>query len=808
MDHRKRQKTHHHDLGKPVYKWPDETPSQCYSMYTIAWICALSIEMSAALAMLDNIHQPLNTHDGDNNTYILGSIKQHNVVIVGLPAGLYGTTSATIAVANLKRTFPQIRVGLMVGIGGGVPTKADVRLGDIVVGLQGKQCDLGKVIKGGKLQRTAIPRLPHPSLLTLVTTLRSELGPGSSIGSNRVLVILQERLGGRPEYSRPNTPDRLFHAEYDHEPTATSCDKCDKSNIVQRSMRISDDPEIHYGAIASGNQVMKDARSRDLIGEELDALYFEMEAAGLMDVIPCLPIRGICDYSDSHKSDEWQGYASATAAAYGRVLLERLPSVNVPQLRMSHHEQTDQPEMREAVQECLRSLAFNSMDDRSKQIRPAAKGTCNWLWANTEFLDWACSNQRLFWIKGKPGSGKSTLMKHFLDNIENTPGFQKEDIVLSFFFHARSGGELQKTPHGLFRSLLHQLLRKVPTAMEDLVFAFEVWYNSQKQIDESYNWGLVELEKRLEQSLQKTLETNHVWLLVDALDESGKENAREMLGCFKSLLRETKSVPSKFRICFTCRPYPQLGEIGGFQICLENENDNDISTWLDQELDASNLQSFSERIRSGASGVFMWANLVVKRIRDLELSGARRSKIEEVFITIPRDLDDMYLSLVHQIRAEDSEELSDSLKLFQWICFATRPLSLAEIYWAMAIDAKTRYKSIQECQKKEGVPGDAKVERQVLELSKGLVEITDTQAVQFIHQSVMEFFLKKGLSALDNSITSTEGIIGTAHSIMSRTCINYLSMEEFGQWETYTDGDFPLTSCGKKRQQIRRWPTS
>lgn len=87
-------------------------------------------------------------------------------------------------------------------------------------------------------------------------------------------------------------------------------------------MRASTDPVIHYGGIASGNQVMKDAASRDDIARELDVMCFEMEAAGLMDIMPCLPIRGICDYSDSHKAKEWQRYAAATAAAYAYELLE------------------------------------------------------------------------------------------------------------------------------------------------------------------------------------------------------------------------------------------------------------------------------------------------------------------------------------------------------------------------------------------------------------------------------------------------------------------------------------------------------
>jgi nucleoside phosphorylase len=277
--------------------------------------------MAAARAMLDEVHEALPRHVEDSNTYVLGSIKQHNVVIACLPAAQYGTNNAANVMTNMKRTFPAIRVGLLVGIGGGVPSKADVRLGDVVVGTRVMQYDLGKVVGNGELRRTAIPRIPHHLLGTAVSALRSrhELSP------SRVSCILRLKLEGHPEYGRPSSPDRLFHATYEHESTTASCDGCDQLKLVPRSRRMSDNIMIHYGAIASGNQVMRSGTTRDNIARELDVICFEMEAAGLMDILPCLPIRGICDYSDSHKSKEWQRYASATAASYARELLEDLP---------------------------------------------------------------------------------------------------------------------------------------------------------------------------------------------------------------------------------------------------------------------------------------------------------------------------------------------------------------------------------------------------------------------------------------------------------------------------------------------------
>jgi nucleoside phosphorylase len=104
------------------------------------------------------------------------------------------------------------------------------------------------------------------------------------------------------------------------------CD-ADPSKLIPRRERTEDEdnPAIHYGLIASANRLMKDALVRDRLVAEMDVLCFEMEAAGSMNHFPCLVIRGICDYSDSHKNKEWQGYAAMAAAAYAKDLLCRIP---------------------------------------------------------------------------------------------------------------------------------------------------------------------------------------------------------------------------------------------------------------------------------------------------------------------------------------------------------------------------------------------------------------------------------------------------------------------------------------------------
>lgn len=318
--------------------------------YNIGWIAALPIERAAATAVLDYRHEEPNDfkqHPTDPNSYTWGQIGKHNIVIASLPAGIYGTISAATTVTSLLTSLPQIRIGLLVGIAGGIarPHKAqDIRLGDVVVsqpkGESGGviQYDLGKAKAGGKWElRDSLNRLP-PVLLQALSSLQEE----HEINPSKIPDILHDMWRAYPQMAKSKgynpgyvhqglENDRLFKSAHNHIGGST-CTECDPSWEIEREPRNSTNPKIHYGVIASGNTLVKDAISRDLILEATgeDCICFEMEAAGIVDTFPCLVIRGICDYADSHKNDRWQRYASATAAAYTK---EFLNWILVTQLR-------------------------------------------------------------------------------------------------------------------------------------------------------------------------------------------------------------------------------------------------------------------------------------------------------------------------------------------------------------------------------------------------------------------------------------------------------------------------------------------
>lgn len=323
--------SNHMNRGSGSVSSPNAAVSENGKEYTVGWVCALPLERAAAEAMLDRRHET-----ASSSKYTLGSIGDHNVVIACLPAGLTGTSAASAVAAKMMSKFMSIRFGLMVGIGAGVPSnEADIRLGDVVVsqpqnGYGGVvQYDFGKT-QPGEFKQTGFLNTPPTVLLDALSRLQAD-----HLGGKRKFLEYLSLATCLPGFQRDTTnPDVLFESSYEHIQGSTGCEKCCKEKLVPRASR-NQEVVVHYGTIASGNQVMRDGLTRDTLSSKLGGvLCFEMEAAGLMNSFPCLVIRGVCDYADSHKNKAWQHYAAAVAAAYAKEILSVIPAGEVATTRM------------------------------------------------------------------------------------------------------------------------------------------------------------------------------------------------------------------------------------------------------------------------------------------------------------------------------------------------------------------------------------------------------------------------------------------------------------------------------------------
>ncbi|KAJ6786541.1 hypothetical protein PWT90_07541 [Aphanocladium album] len=286
--------------------------------------------------MLDEEHGPLPQLVVDSNVYKLGSINKHNIVVAGLP--MAGNVTATAVITQMRMTFPNIKYVLLVGIGGGVPRKTEkgmIRLGHVVVskpvGIHSGavQYDHGKAHKG-QFERTGALSQPPAILLNAAQALAVHRERSNTDPIWEDIKRTQRNVRAIRRFKFPGAEnDRLYYPDYVHRQPGLPCDTagCDPTQGIQRATDETDDSfvVVHRGTIASGELVLRDAELRDRLADQDDLLCFEMEAAGMMNSIPCLVIRGISDYCDSHKNDLWHGYAAAAAAAYARQLFFHLP---------------------------------------------------------------------------------------------------------------------------------------------------------------------------------------------------------------------------------------------------------------------------------------------------------------------------------------------------------------------------------------------------------------------------------------------------------------------------------------------------
>ncbi|KAK1839638.1 Nephrocystin-3-like protein 2 [Colletotrichum chrysophilum] len=335
-------------------------PPRCSENFHIAVICALPREYDAAILAFDEtwnedgeVHGP---SLGQKNNHKTGRIGVHNVVLV-LLANM-GKVSAANEVARLRSIYTGLELAVLTGICGGVPspgTDNEILLGDVVISKSVIQYDLGRQYPGKFSRKDTVDdnlSRPNKDLRTFLAIYETQHGlNGLQRQAMKVLSNIQQmavKAQYQTCYYRPAAEeDTLFKPNYLHRHQGQSgcgcderiaCDgaikasckelKCDVRHQVPRKRLKSKTQElrIHIGRVGSGDTVMKSGEHRDRIAAEQGIIAFEMEGAGVWEEIPCIIVKGVCDYADSHKNKLWQDFAAITAASVTRALLERYAS--------------------------------------------------------------------------------------------------------------------------------------------------------------------------------------------------------------------------------------------------------------------------------------------------------------------------------------------------------------------------------------------------------------------------------------------------------------------------------------------------
>ena len=278
---------------------------------TVAWICPLAVEGQAALLMLDEFYDeiPQRKH-GQSLQYIMGRMCDQDIVIVRFPEGEVGIGVSGSVIGEMTQYLPSLELVFLVGLGAGLPSeskKRDIRLGDVAVAVPGDDHSgiihytLQKIMDGGETKVKGFTNATSKVLRSAVGRIRTT--GGFSQGS------FLDHLNDLQD----NPKAKSFFRPGDIRPSP--------SYSLPSERDSGNDPVVHYGTILSGDSVVKSKELRDSLRDKHDAICIEMEAGGLMNTWPAVVIRGISDFGDSSKNDEWHKYGSVTAAAYAKEVL-------------------------------------------------------------------------------------------------------------------------------------------------------------------------------------------------------------------------------------------------------------------------------------------------------------------------------------------------------------------------------------------------------------------------------------------------------------------------------------------------------
>ncbi|THW92622.1 Pfs, NACHT and ankyrin domain protein [Aureobasidium pullulans] len=691
-------------------------------LYTVGWIAALPKELSAAIAMFDEQHdKPLDfeKHASDSNSYHCGRIGNHNVVVACLPHGIYGTTSAATTASSMLFSFPNVKVGLMVGIGAAIPSDAnDIRLGDVVVSLpHGRsggviQYDLGKnhVETASEsdhvlhvFERRGTLNTPPQALLNATGSLEAR----ARIHGHQFPELLQDMLRRHPRMakSKPRQPgyvyqgqekDRLFQASYPHI-SGLGCKDCDPALEISRDAR--EDPlipEVHYGVIASGNRLIKDATERDMIARDSGE-----DSAGLMNSFPCLVIRGICDYADSHKNDEWQEYAAATAAVYAKELLSYLDSADVTKtsraIEVIEQLSEDVQKMGVSLKGVAKTMdetqantvyhnvvKWLSAPDPSTNYNVAQeqrrKGTGYWFLQGQLFQEWNRNRHACTWLHGLSGCGKTILSSSIISLLQHE--VPPPCPLIYFFFDFRDS--TKQSLDGMLRSLIMQLYQQLPHLRHHV-----------EESCEFHKGGTQQPSTDSLKVLYDTMARDAAWvrMVLDAVDEAPKR--RDLLDWLESSVgrkeynlqlivtsRLEEDIETAFLRCVNPEHHVNIQQnmvdtdIRSY-VCHRVLNEQAFKRWQRQPKVQARI--VEDLIRK-AGGTFRW---VVCQLDVLEQCVDYNS-LCRALETLPKTLDETYHRMLTAIAEVNFNQATTVLNLLMW-SENYQPLSLGAIVDALAV---------------------------------------------------------------------------------------------------------------------------
>ena len=455
------------------------------------------------------------------------------------------------------------------------------------------------------------------------------------------------------------------------------------------------------------------------------------------------------------------------------------------------------------------------MFERRNNIETPHTNTCHWIVQHKVYKQWKSGDNGILWIKGKPGAGKSTMMK-FIHTLSEKEHLGSTKVNLDFFFNAQGVG-LQRTFRGMMRSLLYQLFKKDSSTRSLIKASFEQKRATDALTKQEVQWQLQELKNLVVDVLASSAQQQIITIFIDAIDEAEREEFHDISQYFIEIDRRMCKEEAEVKICISCRHYPITDLVSGARINMEQCNAADIETYINDTLALESMgssdydawQKLKEDLVARASGVFQWARLVVPMAKRKIGDGESPDEVREWIQEVPTELSEIYRHILSKVI--ESDKRPASFALLQWTTLAMRPLSLTELRFAMAAQKLAGGDVRNKCEEVIGfVNNNDRMKRLVTTLSGGLVEtlhqdkwtviqrlrqqdpnldflpifddFNDDKIVEPIHQTVAEFLKSDGLALSADLSTRVKSdakvVVQQSHALLFKACLCYLATED------------------------------
>jgi hypothetical protein len=468
-------------------------------------------------------------------------------------------------------------------------------------------------------------------------------------------------------------------------------------------------------------------------------------------------------------------------------------------------------------QRLLHFLRFQEIDNRYERIALAHQKTFEWIfrtppidgdrakWA--DFAEWVKGDDPLYWVTGKAGAGKSTLMRYIFDHEHTQKALSSwaadRPLIIASFFFWNSGTDIQMSNEGLLRTLIYQMLEKRPD-LSSIAFPHrvEVGILFGQRVLEKNPWSWEELLKAFRVILQNITETSSVMFFIDGLDEF-KGVSSDLIDFITSLI-----VPHT-KICASSRPWIAFEDAFNHRphLRLEDLTYDDIKHYVTtkmtgnagyevlRQLDPDYSAQLIENVCTKSEGVFLWVFLVTRSLLEGLSEGERLSDLQARLDSLPSDLEDLFWGILRKL---DTFHFTRASQLFQLVRSSLTPLTLLDMSYADEDDSDFALKmSSGTLSKQQAISRAELMRRRISACCKGLLEahankmgMLPALPISYLHRTVKDFLeqgdtWEKICEATDDSFNPNLRLYNSKVALLKIQDPNSLSENYFWMTVTY-----------------------